>query len=139
MMTPALDDAYAALLATSRPRIIRTELEYRAALKNADKLMRGCDAAPSADLGAMLDLCALLIMKYEDEHRPTTLGAEPHEIVGHLLQARGGETTALADDLEMSTEDVSRIISASQPITVETARALGRCFSLPPSLFIRLD
>ncbi|MBL4683065.1 MAG: hypothetical protein JKY37_00635 [Nannocystaceae bacterium] len=130
---------YADLLAKHQPRILDDEEKYQAALKTVSGLMRECGTTPGPELHAVLDLCALFITKYEDEHHPAIPSVEPHEIVGHLLQERGGDVAALAADLGMPVRSMSGILSGTLPITVEAAKSLGNCSSLPPSLFLGID
>lgn len=137
-MNNTANDVYAAMLAEYRPRTIRDEKMYKASLVRFESLMRDFDKNPSADLGSVMDLCAMTITRYEDDNHPALPNGSPREIVAHLLQERGGNATALASDLEITRGQMSNILSGKRAITIDVARALGECFSLPPSLFLEI-
>lgn len=132
-------DTYSAMLAEYQPRTLRDVKSYEAAVIRFEQLMKDFDREPSADLGSIMDLCAMAIAKYEDEHHPEIPKVEPRKIVAHLLEARGGNASALASELGMTRGQMSNILTGARPITVEVARSLGDLFRLPPRLFLGVE
>jgi HTH-type transcriptional regulator/antitoxin HigA len=52
-----------------KPRIIKTEADYEAALARIDQLMQS-DPDPATDDGAELELLGMLVEQYEEVHFP---------------------------------------------------------------------
>src|SRR5262245_65167946 len=78
---------YGELLTESVTTVIRTEEEYDHAIEQIEKLLKKGDRIPAED-EHLLDLLSTLVEKYEDEHYPIEPAA-PHEILQHLMEARG--------------------------------------------------
>ncbi len=69
-----------------RIKILKTEAEYEVALERIDALMEAEPGSPEAE---ELELLALLVEKYEDEHYPISQ-PDPVEAVKFRLEQEAG-------------------------------------------------
>ena len=67
------------------PRVLKTEQDYEAALAHVETLM---DAAPGSPEEAELEVFALLIDTYEEEHHPIEL-PDPIEAIKFRMEQDG--------------------------------------------------
>jgi len=124
---------YAALLAESIPTVIRTEAEYDRAIAEIEKLLKKGDRI-SAEEEHLLDLLSTLVEKYEDEHYPIEPSA-PHEILQHLMEARGLKQKDMVR-LFGSSGRASEAINGLRPISKIQAKALSEFFHVSTDLFL---
>ncbi|MEM6296395.1 MAG: helix-turn-helix domain-containing protein [Myxococcota bacterium] len=129
---------YSDALVKYQPRIIKTEADYRRAMTRFSELQREYEVKPSHDLGALMDLCAMLIERYEFETSPMP-EASPAQLLGHLLESRELSRSEFARELEISRGQVTNILNGTREISRTMAIKLGESFSLRPSLFLGVD
>ncbi|MBF2028561.1 MAG: transcriptional regulator [Oscillatoriales cyanobacterium C42_A2020_001] len=125
-------DSYTKLLVEFQPRVITTENEYERALEIVQQLMANKERTPEQT--ALMKLLVLLIENYEEEHypMPTVL---PHEMVQHLMEARGLRQADLIEILG-SKGVVSEVVRGKRKISKAQAKSLGEFFHVSPALFI---
>src|SRR5262245_38095154 len=85
---------YADLLAATLPQIIESEAEYERLLAVVEPMMSREDGLSPEEV-KLFDLLVKLIQDYEEEHYPIE-PAEPHQVLQHLLEARGLQQEDLA-------------------------------------------
>ncbi len=124
---------YGELLAESVPTVVRTEAEYDRAIEQIEKLLKKGDRI-SAEEERLLDLLSALVEKYEDEHYPIEPSA-PHEILQHLMEARGLKQKDIVH-LFGSSGRASEAINGHRPISKIQAKALAEFFSVSTDLFL---
>jgi len=124
---------YGELLAESVPTVIRTEEEYDHAIEQIEKLLKKGDRI-SAEEEHLLDLLSTLVEKYEDEHYPIEPAA-PHEILQHLMEARGLKQKDVVH-LFGSSGRASEAINGMRPISKTQAKALAEFFHVSTDLFL---
>jgi HTH-type transcriptional regulator / antitoxin HigA len=113
---------YGELLAESVPTVIRTEQEYDHAIEQIEKLLKKGDRI-SDEEEHLLDLLSTMVEKYEDEHYPIGPAA-PHEILRHLMDARGLRQKDIVH-LFGSSGRASDAINGLCPISKIQAKALA--------------
>ncbi|MGH9845085.1 MAG: helix-turn-helix domain-containing protein, partial [Blastocatellia bacterium] len=124
---------YAKLLADSVPTVIRTEAEYDRAIAEIEKLLKKGDRI-STEEDHLLDLLSTLVEKYEDENYPIEPSA-PHEILQHLMEARGLKQKDIMH-LFGSSGRASEAINGLRPISKIQAKALAEFFCVSTDLFL---
>jgi HTH-type transcriptional regulator / antitoxin HigA len=134
-MTLTFDrETYAELLAQSQPKVIVSDDENEKAIALAEELSHRPNRSPEED--ALLELLTALIKKFEDENYPIPV-ASPLEILKHLMEARDLIQENLVGVLG-SRGVVSEVMNDKRSISNAQAKALGKFFSVEPSLFIEL-
>jgi HTH-type transcriptional regulator/antitoxin HigA len=124
---------YGKLLADSIPTVVRTEAEYDRAIEQIEKLLKKGDRI-SAEEEHLLDLLSTLVEKYEDEHYPIESSA-PHEILQHLMEARGLKQKDIVH-LFGSSGRASEAINGLRPISKIQAKMLADFFHVSTDLFL---
>jgi HTH-type transcriptional regulator/antitoxin HigA len=124
---------YAKLLTRSAPTVIRTAAEYDRAIAEIEKLLKKGDYI-STEEEHLLDLLSTLVEKYEEEHYPIELSA-PHEILQHLMEARGLKQKDIVH-LFGSSGRASEAINGQRPISKIQAKALAEFFHVSTDLFL---
>jgi len=124
---------YGKLLADSVPTVIRTEAEYDRAIAEIEKLLKKGDRI-SAEEERLLDLLSTLVEKYEEEHYPIGPSA-PHEILQHLMEARGLKQKDIVH-LFGSSGRASEAINGRRPISRIQAKTLAEFFHVSTDLFL---
>lgn len=81
-----------------------------------------------------MKLLVLLIENYEEERYPMP-EVSPHEMVQHLMEARGLRRTDLIEVLG-SKGVVSEVVRGKRKISKAQAKSLGEFFHVSPALFI---
>jgi HTH-type transcriptional regulator / antitoxin HigA len=133
-MTLTFDRAtYSTLLAEIAPKAIETEAEYDRLLKEAEKLT--FTKNPTPEQTALYKLLVTLIEVYEAEKYPMDK-SEPHEILQHIMEAKGIRQADLVDIMKSSSGVVSEVVNGKRAISKAQAKALGDYFQVSPSLFI---
>lgn len=124
---------YGELLAESVPIVIRTESEYDRAIAEIERLLKKGDRiSPEED--HLLDLLSTLVEKYEDERYPIEPSA-PHEILQHLMEARGLKQKDIVH-LFGSSGRASEAINGQRSISKLQARSLAEFFHVSTDLFL---
>lgn len=124
---------YGELLAESVPTVVRTMAEYNRAIEQIEKLLKKGDRI-SAEEDRLLDLLSTLVEKYEDEHYPIEPSA-PHEILQHLMEARGLKQKDIVH-LFGSSGRASEAINGQRPISKVQVKALAEFFHVSTDLFL---
>ena len=113
-------------------RPIKTESDYRNALKEIERLF---DAEPNSPDSDRLDILTTLVEAYEQQYYPIEL-PDAIEAILYYLEARG-----LSDrDLERSIgsqEQVTAILKRQQPLTLDIIRRLNQELGIPAEILIK--
>jgi HTH-type transcriptional regulator / antitoxin HigA len=107
-------------------RPIRTKADYRAALKEAERLW---EADPGTPDGDRVDVLTTLIEAYEAKHFPVP-APDPIEAIGFMMEQKG----LTRKDLEPaigSRGRVSEVLTRKRPLTLPMVRALGKLLNIP--------
>jgi HTH-type transcriptional regulator/antitoxin HigA len=115
--------------------VIRTEAEYDRAIEQIERLLKQGDRI-SAEEEHLLDLLSTLVEKYEDEYCPIGSSA-PHEILQHLMEARGLKQKDIMH-LFGSSGRASEAINGLRTISKIQAKALAEFFHVSTDLFLGL-
>ena len=124
---------YSRLLATSAPSGIRDETEYDRVIAEIEKLLRKRERI-SAEEDRLLDLLSTLVERYEEERYDFEPSA-PHEVLQHLMEARGLKQKDVLHLLGSSGR-ASEAINGIRPISRKQAKLLGEFFHISADLFI---
>ena len=111
---------------------IRTEKEYKAALKEIEHLF---DADPGTPDGDALNILVTLVEVYEDEHYPIPL-PDPIEAIFFYMESR--ELTRI--DLEPyigSRARVSEILNRRRPLTLIMIQRLHAGLGIPAEILVQ--
>lgn len=107
-------------------RPIRTEVDYRAALSEIERLF---DAEPNTPECDLLEILTTLVEAYEQQYYPVVT-PEPIEAILYHLESRG----LCANDLEPiigNQGKVTEILNRQQALTLEMIRRLHSSFGIP--------
>ncbi|MBD2777617.1 helix-turn-helix domain-containing protein [Iningainema tapete] len=126
-------EEYIRLLAETLPRVIDTEQEYERLLKEARTLM-ALGENLTAEQAEVLQLLAILIEQYEDEHYQLQ-AATPHEILNELMLVRGLKQKDLLE-IFGAKGITSEVVNGKRGISKSQAKALGEFFHVSPALFL---
>lgn len=111
---------------------IRSRKEYLAALAEVERLWDAPARSPEAD---RLDVVAMLIERYEQEHFPIA-EPDPIEFLDHVMESRG----LTRKDMEAYIGPrgrVADILNRTRPLTLEMIRRLADGLQLPADVLIR--
>jgi HTH-type transcriptional regulator/antitoxin HigA len=109
-----------------RIRPIRTKADYRAALKQVERLW---DAAPGTLEGDVVDVLTTLIEVYEVEHFPIA-APDPIAAIQFMMEQKG----LTRRDLEPAVGSrgrVSEVLGRKRPLTLPMVRALSALLDIP--------
>ena len=115
-----------------KPKIIRTEEEYQAALTYIETLM---DAAPGSVEEEELELYSLLVEKYEQEHFPIEM-PDPVEAILFRMDQLG----LTRQDIEQyigSQSKVSEVLNHKRQLSLAMIRALHEGLDIPVEILVR--
>ena len=115
-------------------KIIKTDADYENALSKAEKLI-DLDPDPGTEAGDELELLALLIRHYEDEHFPMET-PDPVNAIRFRMEQQG----LLQKDLIPyigSKSKVSEILARKRPLTLKMIRALNRALNIPAEILMQ--
>jgi HTH-type transcriptional regulator/antitoxin HigA len=116
-----------------KPKIIRTESEYEAALQRVAALM-DAETEPGSPKGEELDLLSLLVERYEDEHYPMDL-PDPVAAIRFRMEQQGLKPKDLIPYLG-SASKVSEVLSGRRGLSVAMIRNLVQGLGLPAEVLI---
>jgi HTH-type transcriptional regulator/antitoxin HigA len=114
---------------------IKTDKDYREALKEIDRLWLSPEGTPEGD---RLDVLIALVVAYEEKHwppEPETL-SDPVEIILAHIDVTGRTQDDLAKRLG-SRSRASEILNRKRALTLEMIRKLEREWKIPAELLIR--
>lgn len=111
---------------------IRNERDYRAALKEIERLF---EARTGTAEGDRLDVLSTLVAAYEEKHHPV-LPPDPVEAILYCMETRG----LTRKDLEPyvgSRAKVSEILNRKRPLSIEMIRRIHRGLGIPAEVLIQ--
>jgi HTH-type transcriptional regulator/antitoxin HigA len=109
-----------------RIRPIRTRADYRAALKQVERLW---DADPGTPDGDVVDVLTTLIEAYEAEHFPIS-PPDPIAAIEFMMEQKGMSRRDLEPALG-SRGRVSEVLTRKRPLTLPMVRALSSLLDIP--------
>ncbi|MGV8025415.1 MAG: ImmA/IrrE family metallo-endopeptidase [Anaerolineaceae bacterium] len=113
-------------------KIIRTETEYEQALARSEELM---DAIPGSPEEEELEVLAILIEKYEEEHFPIDL-PDPVEAIQFRMEQQDLTRKDLIPYLG-SQSKVSEILNRKRPLSLAMIRALHEGLGIPAEVLLQ--
>ncbi|MDD9822252.1 MAG: transcriptional regulator [Gammaproteobacteria bacterium] len=111
---------------------IKTETDYRAALKTVESLM---DAEAGSAEGEQLDVLATLIEAYEEKHYPLE-HPDPVEAIKFEMERKGMTAKELAPMIGGRAR-VDEILSRKRPLTLPMIRRLHAQLGIPAESLIK--
>jgi HTH-type transcriptional regulator / antitoxin HigA len=115
-----------------KARIIKTEVDYEAALGRVEKLM---DAQPGSADFEELELLTLLIEKYEDEYYPIDF-PDPVEAIKFRMEQAGLDRKDMIQYLG-SQSKVSEVLNHKRPLSLAMIRALSQGLGIPAEVLVQ--
>ena len=117
-----------------RPKIIRTEVDYTAALQRIEALMEN-DPEPTSAAGEELDLLSLLVERYEDEQFPMDL-PDPLSAIKFRMQQQGLKGKDLIPYIG-SASKVSEVLSGQRTLSLTMIRNLVTGLDIPAEVLLK--
>ena len=114
-----------------KPKVIKTESEYEAALARIEKLM---DAKPNTAPGDELELLCLLVHDYEEKAFPIDK-PDPITAIRFRMEQQGLEPKDLVPFLG-SRSRVSEVLSGRRNLTLKMIRALVSGLRIPSGVLL---
>lgn len=109
-----------------RIRPIRTKTDYRAALKEVERLW---DADPGTPEGDIVDVLTTLIEAYEADHFPI-VAPDPIAAIEFMMEQKGMSRRDLESAIG-SRGRVSEVLTRKRPLTLPMVRALSSLLDIP--------
>jgi HTH-type transcriptional regulator/antitoxin HigA len=131
-MTAADLTEYQSLLVDVTPRPIRSEREYRRALRQLENLMK---PHPSRAESQIIELLSTLVEQYEATKYPTP-ARPPREMLAHYLENRGMTAAELSRQTGIARSAVANILAGRRSLSKRNAVKLAECFGVPVGVFI---
>ena len=119
------------------PKVIETNEEHEHFLAIVARLMsRKITRTPEENI--LFKLLVKLIVAYEEETYSLKEWSKtsPHELLQHLMEARGMKQVDLVGILSLSKGLVSSIVNGKRQISKAQAKKLGEIFNISVSVFI---
>jgi HTH-type transcriptional regulator / antitoxin HigA len=116
----------------SEIRPIRTKADYRAALKEAERLW---DARPGTRDGDIVDVLTTLIEDYEARHHPIP-APDPIAAIEFMMQ-QNGLTRRDLEPVIGGRGRVSEVLTRKRPLTLPMVRGLGALLGIPAEILVR--
>lgn len=113
-------------------RPIKTKADYRAALKEAERLW---DAEPGTTAGDRVEVLVTLIEAYEAKHYPIT-APDPIAAIEFMLEQKGLKRRDLEPAIG-SRGRVSEVLNRKRPLTLPMVRALSKLLQIPPDILVQ--
>ncbi len=119
------------------PKIIETPAEYEHFLAVAERLIAKKQTR-TAEETILFRLLVKLIKDYEEEvyNLEEWSKTPPHELLQHLMEARGMKQVDLIGVISSSKGLVSSIVNGKREISKAQAKKLGEIFNISSSMFI---
>ena len=115
-----------------RPKVIKTEAEYEAALARVDALMDAPVGSPEEE---ELELWSVLVERYEDEHYPIDL-PDPIEAIKFRMEQQGLTRKDMRQYLG-SASRVSEVLSGKRRLSLTMIRKLHDKLGIPAEVLLR--
>jgi HTH-type transcriptional regulator / antitoxin HigA len=113
-------------------RPIRTEADYRAALREAERIW---DAEPGTAAGDHVEVLVTLIEAYEAKHYPIA-APDPIAAIEFMLEQKGLKRRDLEPAIG-SRGRVSEVLNRKRPLTLPMVRALSKLLQIPPDILVQ--
>ncbi len=113
-------------------RPIRTEDDYEAALDRIEQLFDASPGTPEVD---ELEILAILVEAYEEQHHPIP-APDPVAIIEYHMESRGLSRRDLEPYIG-SRARVSEILNRKRPLTLRMIRQLHQGLDIAPELLIQ--
>jgi HTH-type transcriptional regulator/antitoxin HigA len=113
-------------------RPIRTQADYRAALKEAERLWQ---AGPGTPEGDQVEVLSILIEAYEAKHHPIP-DPDPIAAILFMMEQKGLTRRDLAPLIGGRTR-VSEILNRRRPLTLPMVRALSTLLNIPTDVLVQ--
>jgi HTH-type transcriptional regulator / antitoxin HigA len=114
-----------------KTKLIKTQREYRAALRRVEELM---DARPGTAAGDELELLAALVEIYEEEHYPIP-PPNPIEAIRFRMEQENLKPQDLIPFLG-SRSRVSEVLNGKRPLTLTMIRRLHAGLGIPAEVLL---
>lgn len=115
-----------------KPKVIKSEAEYEAALAHVAELM---DAAPGSPAEEELELFSLLVEQYEQEHFPIA-PPDPVEAILFRMEQEGLSRKDLVGTIG-SPSKVSEVLNRKRPLSLSMIRALHMRLGIPAEVLVQ--
>ena len=115
-----------------KPKVIKTEAEYKAALACIDKIF---DAKPGTVKGDELELLLLLVEKYEETEFPIAL-PDPIAAIRFRMEQDQLKPKDLVPYLG-SKSKVSEVLSGQRPLSLTMIRNLSTGLGIPAEVLLQ--
>jgi HTH-type transcriptional regulator/antitoxin HigA len=116
----------------NRPKVIKTEADYREALAHLETLM---DAAPNSPAEEELELLAVLIEEYEKDKCPIGL-PDPIEAIKFRMEQQGLTRKDLVPYIG-SQSKVSEVLNGKRPLSLSMIRNLEKGLGIPAEVLLQ--
>ena len=123
-----------AVLDFTKPHVLRSTREYKAAVAEVDRLLDDDPRRGTQDY-ERLEFLSVLVEAYEDEHDPIDDSGTPREIVAFMLEQRGMTRADLVPILG-SKSRVSEFFSGKRALSVSQMKALRGELGIPADLLL---
>ena len=114
-----------------KPKILKTDAEYEAALARVEALMEAKSGSPKEE---ELELWALLVERYEKAHFPIDF-PDPVEAIKFRMEQEGLRQKDLAKVLPGKNR-VSEVLHRKRPLSLGMIRSLHRSLGIPAEVLI---
>jgi HTH-type transcriptional regulator/antitoxin HigA len=114
-----------------KPKILKNETEYNAALKRVDLLM---DAEPGTSEADDLELWSLLVEAYEARHYPVD-PPDPVEAIKFRMEQLGLQQKDLTRFIPAKSK-VSEVMNRKRPLSLSMIRALHKHLGIPVEVLV---
>lgn len=119
----------------TKPRVLRTEAEYEAAVAEIDALL-DADPAEGSEAYDRLEFLSVLAEAYETEHHPMPTGdVSPQVVVEFMLEQKGLDRTALYDAMGGKSR-VSEFFTGKRELSRGQIEALRELLGVPADLLL---
>ena len=121
-------------LDASKPRVLRSQEEYDAAVAELDELL-DADPAPHSPAFDRLELLSVLVEAYDEEHYPVGSTATPQSIIEFLLDQHGMTRADLASILGGRSR-VSEFFAGKRRLSISQILKLRKRLGVPADLLL---
>lgn len=123
-----------ATLDFTKPHVLRTAREYRAAVGEIDRVLDE-DPRRGTEEADRLEFLSVLVEAYDDDHEPIDDGGTPREVVAFMLEQRGMPRADLAPLLGGKSR-VSEFFAGKRALSVTQIKALRDTLGVPADLLL---
>jgi len=111
---------------------IRSEADYKAALKEIERLIESQPGTPEGD---QMDVLATLVEAYEAKHFPIPEPDDPVQVLEYYMESRGLNRSDLIAYLG-SKERVSEVLNRKRGLSLQMIQRLHTGLGIPADLLI---